>query len=328
MTEAGDEPETERVVEDEAELPPRNRRLTPANAAKIAFLLLALGLGVYAVADQWTQVRADLADIGVPALVAAVLLTLPAWFAMMATWRGLLADFGSRLPWRGASHVFFLGQLGKYIPGSVWPVLAQMELGRAYHVPRHRSAAVAILAMLVSLEAALVVAASTLPWAGGRTGGYSWAFLAAPFLLALLHPRIANPVLDWLFRVTRRPPLEHPLTGRAILAAVARNVTAWLLAGLHVWLLAVRLGAPVGRTFLLAVGGFAFAWSVGFLVVLAPAGAGIRELILIAALSPVLSTSQATAVALASRLVTIVADLVWAGVAGSATAAAKRRPVP
>ena len=30
----------------------------------------------------------------------------------------------------------FLGQLGKYVPGSVWPVLAQMELGAGYGLSR------------------------------------------------------------------------------------------------------------------------------------------------------------------------------------------------
>jgi hypothetical protein len=38
----------------------------------------------------------------------------------------------------GTARILFLGQLGKYLPGSVWPVLAQMELGKTYRVPRHR----------------------------------------------------------------------------------------------------------------------------------------------------------------------------------------------
>jgi uncharacterized membrane protein YbhN (UPF0104 family) len=126
-------------------------------------------------------------------------------------------------------------------------------------------------------------------------------------------------VLKRLFRLARRPPLERDLTGRTIATATARGVVAWTIAGLHVWLLAVRLGAPAGQTFLLATGGFAFAWSVGFIFVLAPAGAGVRELILIAALTPVLDPGKATAVAVASRLVTIVADLVAAGIAAALT---------
>jgi uncharacterized membrane protein YbhN (UPF0104 family) len=294
----------------------QRRRLTGSVLLRAAFLLLAVALGGYAVADQWSQVRSGFAELGLPILLAALVVTVLAWTAMMTAWRGLLAAFGSPLPWRDAARVFFLGQLGKYVPGSVWSVVAQMELGRAHRIPRRRSAAVAVLTMLVALTTGLIAAAATLPWAGSHaTAGYRWAFLAAPLLLGCLHPRVVNPALAVLFRVTRRPALEHPLTGRAIGAAVGRSLVGWLLAGIHIWLLAVRLGAPSGKTFLLAVGGFAFAWSVGFLVVFAPAGAGVREVILVAALSPVLDPGKATAVALASRLVTIAADLVAAGMA-------------
>jgi uncharacterized membrane protein YbhN (UPF0104 family) len=294
----------------------RARHHLTGPAVRIAFLILAIALGIYAVARQWTQVRAGFAEIGPLVLLAALALALLTCFATFAVWRGLLAAFGSPLPRRDAARVFFVGQLGKYVPGSVWSVVAQMELGKKHAVPRSRSAAVAAVTMLVSLTTALLVAAATLPWASdSATDGYLWAFAAAPVLLIGLHPRIANPALQRLFRLIRRPPMERPLTGAALFQATTRSLISWVLAGLHIWLLAVQLGAPAGQTFLLAAGGFAFAWAVGFLIVFAPAGAGIRELILVAALSPVLDPGRATAVALASRLVTILADLLAAGLA-------------
>jgi glycosyltransferase 2 family protein len=64
-----------------------------------------------------------------------------------------------------------------------------------------------------------------------------------------------------------------------------------------------------------SIGGFAFAWSVGFLVVLAPAGAGVREVLLVAMLGPVLGVADATAVALMSRVLTTAGDLITAAVA-------------
>jgi hypothetical protein len=213
--------------------------------------------------------------------------------------------------------------LGKYLPGSVWPVLAQMELGNAYRVPRHRSAAASVLTMVVSLLTGLLAALATLPFVAGATA-YLWAFAITPVLLACLHPRVLNAVVGRLLRLTRRPPLELPLTGRAMAAALAWSWASWVLYGLQIWLLATRLGAPPGRTVLLAVGGFAFAWSVGFLVVLAPAGAGVRDVLLIATLSPVLGTSRATAVALMSRALMTAGDLLTAALA----AASSRPPGP
>ena len=292
--------------------PPRvapNRR---GQIARLAFLALTLAAGAYAVGRQWTRVQAGFAELGPVPLVVALVPALASVAAMMLAWRGLLGSLGSPLRLRPAARIFFTSQLGKYLPGSVWPVVAQMQLGRAYRIPRARSAAAAALAMLVSLSSALVLAAATLPLGGGaNAAGYRWAFAVAPLLLAGLHPKIANPALRTLFRLTRRPEIE-PLTARTIAETAGRSVAGWLLAGAHIWVLAVALGATPGRTLLLAVGGYAFAWSVGFIIVFAPAGAGIRELILVATLQPVLDPGKATVVALASRLVTIVADLVAA----------------
>jgi hypothetical protein len=175
--------------------------------------------------------------------------------------------------------------------------------------------------MLVSVLTGLLAALVTLPFVGGSTP-YLWAFLAAPVLLACLHPKVLNAGLGWLFRLTRRPPLEQPLTLRAIAAPLAWSFGSWICYGAQIWLLAARLGAPRGTLALLAVGGFAFAWSAGFLVVFAPAGAGVREIILIAMLGPVLGTGAATAVALVSRALTTAGDLLTA----AAAAGYLRRP--
>jgi hypothetical protein len=281
---------------------------------RVGFVLAAVGLGGYAVADEWSQVRSGFDDLGIGIVMAAFGVVLVALAVTMQMWRSLLASSGSRVAFLPASRIFFVGQVGKYLPGAVWPVLAQMELGQAQRIPRRRSATVAVLALLVSLSAGLLTAAAAT--AGSVSDQYRWAFLAVPVLLVGLHPKVLNPLIDRLLRLARRPPLEVPLSGRAILTATGWAVLSWILNGLHVYLLAGHLGSASVRTALLAIGGYAFAWCVGFLVVFAPAGAGVREVVLVATLSPVLSVGKATAVALASRLITTVADLVSAGLAG------------
>ena len=168
------------------------------------------------------------------------------------------------------------------------------------------------------------MALATLPIVAGATA-YRWAFALVPVLLAGLHPRVLNTVLGRLLRLARRPPLEQPLTGRVMAGALAWACASWVFYGLQIWLLATRLGAPGGRTALLAVGGFAFAWSVGFLVVFAPAGAGVRDVLLVAMLGPVLGVSSATAVALVSRALMTAGDLLSAALATAAAAAAPGR---
>jgi hypothetical protein len=291
------------------------RRVLGGRAIRYGFVAVAFGLGGYAVVGQWHEVRTALLDIGALPAVGALVGILLGLAASLQVWRVLLASLGSALPVRPSAKVFFVGQLGKYLPGAIWPVLAQMELGTAHHVPRRRSATVSVLTMLVSLLGGLIAALLTLPFIAGAATAYRWAFLIVPVLLACLHPKVLNPALARLLRLARRPPLEQPLTARAVLLSLCWALVSWACYGVQIWLLAIRLGVPDGRALLLAIGGFAFAWCVGFLVVLAPAGAGIRDVLLVALLSPVVGTGGATAIALMSRILMTVGDLLVAGLA-------------
>ncbi|HEX3784074.1 MAG TPA: lysylphosphatidylglycerol synthase domain-containing protein [Pseudonocardiaceae bacterium] len=278
------------------------------------FLAATIGLCLYTVAREWNSVRIAIAGIGVVPILAALVAALVAMLAAMRSWRTLLAALGSPLPIRAAAGIVFVGQLGKYLPGSVWPVLAQMELANAHQVPRHRSATASVLAMLMSLFAGLLAALVTLPFVL-TAPPYRLLLLAVPVMLLCLHPKVLNPALRLLLRLARRADSYEPLGGRAVLVALGWALLSWLAYGLQIWLLAVRLGAPEGRTALLAVGGFALAWSVGFVVVLAPAGAGVRDVLLVAILGTVLGVADATAVALVSRLLMTAGDLLAAAVA-------------
>jgi len=291
-------------------------RLVNSKAVRWGFVVAAVGLGAYWVADHWTQVRPGLASLGFLAVAGALAAVVLALVGTMQVWRVLLAALGSPLGARPAARVFFLGQLGKYLPGSIWPVLAQMELGTEHRVPRHRSASASVLTMLFCLLAGLLAALVTLPFAPGARS-YRWVFLVAPILLVCLLPQVLNRILDRLLRLARRPPLDQPLAGRAVAAALAWALVSWVCFGLQIWLLAIKLGAPDGRAALLSIGGFAFAWCVGFVVVFVPAGAGIRDALLIATLGPMLGVGKATAVALVSRVLMTVGDLITAGLAAA-----------
>jgi glycosyltransferase 2 family protein len=69
----------------------------------------------------------------------------------------------------------------------------------------------------------------------------------------------------------------------------------------------------------------ALAISAGVLFIPAPAGAGLREVILVLVLRSALTPGQALAVAVGSRVLLIVADLLLAGLAGAARSSARTR---
>lgn len=321
-------PVDEAAGDAESPAPARSRsvaigRLVGSRPLRWAFVLGAVGLAAYAIAKDWAKISTALGHLGILSVAAALVSVVIAQILTSLMWRQLLASLGSPLPVGAAARILFIGQLGKYLPGSIWPVLAQMELGKAHKVPRSRSASASVLVMLLTLIVGLLIALVTLPFAAGPMP-YRWALLVTPVLLVMLYPKVLNAMIARLLKLARQAPLEAPLTGRALSHALGWAVGVWVCYGLQIWILATRLGAPAGKTALIALGGFAFAWSVGFLVVFAPAGAGVRDVLLLLMLSPVLSTADATAVVLVSRVVLTAADLLTAG----AATRLGRRPYP
>jgi hypothetical protein len=223
----------------------------------------------------------------------------------------------------------FLGQLGKYVPGAVWAVAAQVELARDYQVPRRRGATASLVSMATTLVVALVMAGVMLPLtSSGAIRRYWWVLAITPFAIACLHPAVVRTGLNLVLRVARKPPLEATVSMRGMARALGWTAIGWGFYGLQAWLL-VREFARGGdiRTVVLSFGAYALAWSVGFLIIFFPGGIGPREAALVAVLSPVMPAASALVVALASRVVLTLGDLLWAG-AGLAIGRRRRVPLP
>ncbi|WP_233508176.1 lysylphosphatidylglycerol synthase transmembrane domain-containing protein [Spongiactinospora gelatinilytica] len=301
-------------------------RITVKGAVRIGFLAVALGFGAWAVAREWDSVVTGFSRLSWTSVLLSVVAVIAALGGGMLTWRALLADLGSPLPVRQAAKVFFVGQLGKYIPGSVWPVLAQMEMGRDLGVPRSRSAAAFFLTMPIQMAGGLLVAAVTLLTAGpAAIGPYAWALLLVPVLAVLLEPRVINAVIGLGLRLLRREPLERALTRRGMLGALGWSLAGWAAYGLHLAVILGQSGATGvsgARLVAFATGAFALSWCLGIMTFVVPAGAGVRELAMVAVLSPVLPQGPAIAVALTSRIVLVAGDLLCAGTAALAARSA------
>jgi uncharacterized membrane protein YbhN (UPF0104 family) len=292
---------------------------------KGAFVAVALAFCGYGLATQWDAITSALSRMTWYALTGSLAAGVVGLLVMILAWRTLLAGFGSRLPLGPAIRVMFVGQLGKYVPGSVWAVIGQTELAREYGVPRERGAAATMLAMATSLATACAVAAVTLPLTSAQaTHHYWWLLLFAVPLLACLHPKIVTAALNRALILVRRQPLPQAIPLRAMVTAVAWTMLGWCLWGVQLWLLVRTAGAHHGGLLPLSAGAYALAWAVGFVVIISPGGLGAREAALVVALSPVMPDKGGPlVVALASRVVLTVADLLWA-----AAGACMSRPGP
>ena len=235
--------------------------------------------------------------------LVAVSLTFPVWL-------NVLRGVGALLPPRLAARVYFTSQVGKYLPGSVWPVAMQMEAGRARGASRRTMLAANLVSITLACSVGLIVASVLLPfYDADALARYWWSLLALPVLLALLHPRALPGILDWLFSLARRQPLRERLDAGAELRAALWSLASWLAYGVQVGILTLAVGHGVVSPLVLSTGAMALAMPLGILFLPAPAGAGVRDVVLALVLSSALSRGQLLAVIVASRVILVACDV-------------------
>jgi uncharacterized membrane protein YbhN (UPF0104 family) len=309
--------------------------LAPPHGRWRALLRLAVGglfLAVVAVvlAGQWREAQPLLGRLSIPVVVAAWALVLGGIYATFRSWRAALADLGVGLPQAAGMRVFYLGQLGKYVPGTIWPVVTQMRLGRDYRVPPRASGAAFAVFMLLLVGTGLLVGVPVIPLLGrDAADGYRWLALVLPVLALAATPAVLNRVMAVALRAARRPPMPAPLSTSGILRAGGWAVVSWLCYGVHVYLLARALGVEGGALlWLQCTGAFAAAFASGPLLLVVPAGVGIREAALLLLLGSTVTAPVAAVVAVVSRLLFVVGDLAWSAVATAAAGRPVRPPEP
>ncbi|NTV38669.1 MAG: UPF0104 family protein, partial [Demequinaceae bacterium] len=111
-----------------------SRRLGPL--VKWGLFALAAALIAWAVMRQWAGVSDALATVGWPRVAFATGLAFVALGFNTLSWRAVMRSVGLEAPLREASGVFLVSQAGKYVPGAVWPVVAQAEFAQAHGVSR------------------------------------------------------------------------------------------------------------------------------------------------------------------------------------------------
>src|SRR5262249_40883947 len=148
----------------------RRRRATVAQGSSVltesratrrglwSWVLLAvvLGIGAYVVARNRADLAAAFREIGWGAMTASAVFGVLGTVVLLGLWLSILRGLGVVAPVGQAWRVFFISQLGKYLPGLLWPALAQMEAGRRWGARRSTMLAANLLMIAVLTATGLV----------------------------------------------------------------------------------------------------------------------------------------------------------------------------
>jgi len=228
-------------------------------------------------------------------------------------WARIVAELGGgRIGGLGAARIYFVSNLGRYVPGKIWQIAGLAYLARRAGLSGTRAAAAAVLAQATSIAGACLLAVWALLKASGPLGAWG-PWLAGGIVLVVLGvtvPALFRRLVDLLFRLEGREALvgtvkPDPGFGLRWILLFAGN---WLVYAGAFALLAGSFGVEGGAVEHGTA--FAAAYVLGYLMVFAPAGLGVREGFLVAFLEPAAGAGPAAALAVAARFWMTLVELI------------------
>ncbi|MDP6634045.1 MAG: lysylphosphatidylglycerol synthase domain-containing protein [Phycisphaerae bacterium] len=275
-------------------------------------LCAAAIIGYWDKFDPWRYpIRPALFSAAIACTLAGLCLHGLGWFVLM---RGMAPG----LSFSSAMRAWAYSQVVKYVPGKVMVFVTRTEIcGREGIAPLTVLAGTG-LEIILSLICAMVLSLGTVTVWLRNSGLSPWVcVLPLAGLLAMVHPKVIMAVMRLYYRLRKADTSSVPkLDLKHILQPMAVYFMGWLLYGVGGYLL-VRVivagfdGSP--SAMIGVIGAFPFAWAAGYLVILAPGGAGFREGALVYALGSWLSFELAIVVAVAARMCQSGLDLLIAG---------------
>ena len=283
------------------QLPNRWRWLRPVGA------VLFVGFAVAVVASQWDEARRAAAETRVTwTLIAAATATVFVAYALLIeTWRRTVSAWGQneRLGWGDAARIWFISNLGRYVPGKIWQIGAMGMMAQERGVSPVTAAGSAVVVNLVSVIAGVGVVVATGGRVLARYAGETAALAAVLVVALLILPVGATFMMRLYRRLTGRDLNLGTLPPRALVVALIGTSVAWLLYGVAFRWFAIGVGASTAGLASYTAA-YTFSYLLGYLVLIAPGGIGVREGALVASMTQLgLATGgEATLVAVTSRL--------------------------
>ena len=277
----------------------------------IAVVAVFLGRALY---SGWSEARDYEWRFNLFYLTLSVLLIFLYYVQQWGGWRLIMQSFGDPMRRSESMVIWYASILGRYVPGSVAMVAGRIGMCRRHGIPASTTFASLVYENALILISSLLLAAASVPlWPPFPYERYALLLtILAPICLLFLHPAVFGRLANAGLRRLKREPLKATLPFARVLLLLPYYVGGWLILGLSFCALAASIAPVSAGDLALLIGGYAFAWEVGFLALVTPSGLGIKEGVLYIILRLIFPAPISAALVVLSRLWQTLAELACA----------------
>jgi len=292
----------------------------------VLFLVILLGIGRALLPDlrsmDWSRVRTWRPEVS--RLIVSFVILFGVYLAHAFLWRRIVTDLGVGRPSpKSVVRIYFLSSLGRYIPGKFWQLAGLAALAGRAGISPGGAAAASLLGQFAFLATGLLFLAVQIP-DFGRGAPLRFAgillVLAAGLVWLVTETPAGRNGREWVrARLGRRIgeglaaafDLAERIRGRdAIMWGVGYGLT-WIALGFAFSLFVTAFVPEATDVSRRLAGTVAASYLAGYLVLVAPAGLGVREGTMTGLLAavPSIPFDAAVVVAILSRVWFTIAEI-------------------
>lgn len=280
---------------------------------KYLYFLALFGIAVYYLLGWGEEFSRSLSQARLELVFLAWLLSLMSGLLYSYISHLIYQGLGVGLPFFRIFRIMALSQLGKYVPGKV------VFAGNYFLLSRAEGVGLGDMGVSLLISVSLMILT-------GILSGFPALFLLSPalrwvailfplVLLVFIHPKVFSFFLSTLGRWAapllgaQGVPEREPLRGKMYVLPFLIYLLAWLLTGLQLYLIASAWGPFDWRQLPIFIAAGSLAITLGFLVLFAPVGLGVREGVGVIILGGIMDGARAAMIMVVFRVVAILVDL-------------------
>jgi uncharacterized membrane protein YbhN (UPF0104 family) len=287
--------------------------VSPLFVLRVGLTVLFVAGALYSIQAGWHQIADYNWQLNPSLVLVAIVLFVTATLLGNVIWLLLMRSFGAHIAIRPALRVYCTSNLGKYLPGKVWHVLARVYLAQQYGAPVARATSGSVIDVLIFVAAGCVVSVLALPtllgWDIEAPLLVGLMLVTAAVIGMLLHPAVLNTLFAFGGRyVARLRDVRLEVGFPSILRIFGLDLLLWavICGGVYA---AVHAVSPVSISHaptLAAI--YAVSYTSGLIMPLAPAGLGVREGATIFFLAPLVGAPAAVVSTALIRVLQVLAE--------------------
>ncbi|MDA3838177.1 MAG: lysylphosphatidylglycerol synthase transmembrane domain-containing protein [Candidatus Delongbacteria bacterium] len=280
---------------------------------KLLLLALVLFFVVKNIVDNFSYIKdINLLNLNFGYILPALLVTIISLFIPVFAWRYLLGTLGADLKILKAMRIWFISNLGRYIPGKVWQISGLILLSNKEGVTKKTSSVSVIYSQIVANSIALLL------WVVFTFGDNNWKGNLLILIVILVSlssfPFIINKLVNIILIRMKKQKNEFVVSYSKFIIYVLSQLLNWLVMGLA-FIIFINLFTDLSifdhptTLFILPI-----SWTLGLLAIFAPGGIGVREGIMTVYLSMFISPGLAAVIPWIYRIWLTVFELLLAGI--------------